>query len=120
MFRWAARFQIPIPIREAHHRVRVANIDPLRIRPRRIEVDAKRLIKAGGKNLRLLGLAVGGDSAKDANVARLAFGDEKIAIGRGADQAGIVESGRVLLHFEAGRNLRPRVLRTRHNFRAIA
>ena len=76
--------------------------------------------ETGGENLRLLGLALGGDSAEDANVARFAFGDEKIAIGRGADQAWIIESGRVLLHFEARKNLRPRVLRARHDFRTIA
>ena len=57
---------------------------------------------------------------KHSDVARLGLGHEKIAIGSGANDPRIVEPGRVLLHFEAFRNLRPCAFRTRHNLRAIA
>src|SRR6266850_1558805 len=120
VFCGSARFQISVLIRKAHYRVRVSNIDPLGIRPRRIKVDAERAVQTGGENLRLLWLALGRDSPKDPHVPRVALRDKKIAVGRGPNLPRIIKPRRIKLYFESGQNLRPSVLWTRHKLRAVA
>src|SRR6202008_4662556 len=93
--------------REAHHGIGVAHVDPLRIWAWRIEVDAEGPVQAAGESRGEFGLAVSAHATKDFNVARLAFGDEEVAVGRGANQARFIEVGGVKLNFESLRNLRP-------------
>ena len=66
------------------------------------------------------GLPLAGDPAKDSDVAGPGFGHEKVAIGSGLNDPRIVQSRRVLLHFEARGDLRPCAFRTGHHPRAIA
>ncbi len=47
--RRASRLQLSVAIREAHHRIGVADVNPLRLRPRWIESNAERLVKSGGE-----------------------------------------------------------------------
>src|SRR2546425_12056602 len=105
---------------ESHNRVGIPDINPLRIGPRRIEVDAERAVQALGENFRLFRLALRVYSTEDPNVARVAFGDEEIAVGRSSNQPRIIEPCRVLLHFEPRRDLRPGLLWTGHELRAVA
>src|SRR5258707_8423517 len=60
----AARLQVAIAIRKTHHRIRVADVYPLRIRTRWIKRNPKRLLQAGGKDLSLLRFAIFGYSTK--------------------------------------------------------
>src|ERR1700675_118643 len=92
VFRRAAGLQIAVLIRKARDGVGVANVDPLRIGSRRVEIDAKWAIQAGDENFRLLGLALGGDSAENAEVAGAAVCNEKIAIGLGPTQGGLIQA----------------------------
>src|SRR3979490_455365 len=89
VFRRTAGFQIPALIRKAHNGVRVSDVDPLRVWPWRIKVDAERPVQTAGESLSLLGLALGRDSPEDPDIPRVAFRDEKVTIGRSADQAWI-------------------------------
>src|SRR5580692_5030417 len=120
MLRGTASFQIAVAIGKAHNRIRIANIDPLGIRSGRIKTDTEWTVKSRSESLRLRGLAVGTNSAEDQNVVGVAFGDEEIAVGRGANQSRLIKPGRIKLNFEARKNLWPRVLWTRHQLRAIA
>src|SRR6185369_9032096 len=120
VLRRTTRLYIAILIGEAHYRVGVADIDPLRFRARRVEVDAERLVQAAGEHRHLLGLALAGDPAEYPDVAGFGLGHENFAVGRGANDPRIIEPARVLLYFEAGRDLRPRTLWTRHHLGAIA
>ena len=54
----APRFQIAIVIRETHDLIRIADIDPLRIRARRIKRDAIRPLQSARKDRGLFRLAV--------------------------------------------------------------
>ena len=115
-----ARFQITVLIGEAHHRIGVADIDPLRIGARRIEVDPERPLQARGERGRLFRLAVGGDAAEHADFAQLAFRDEKITIRRSADKPRLIEAGCVQFDLESRGNFWPGVFRACHHLRAIA
>ena len=115
-----ARLHIAVLVGEAHHRVRVADIDPLWIRAWGIEIDAEGLVQAAGEHRHLFGLAIAGHSSEYPDVAGFRLGHENIAIGSGANDPRIVQPGRVLLHFEARRDLRPCAFRTRHDLGAIA
>ena len=106
---------IAVVIRKTHDRIHVGDIHPLRIGSQRIERDAERRIQAGGEDLHLLGLAVGGDSAEHLDVAAIGFSQEEIAVGSGADDARIVQPGRILLDLETFGRLRPRILGTGDN-----
>src|SRR5258705_7648465 len=116
----SAGLQVAALIGEAYDRVGVSHIAPLRIRARRIKVDAEGVIQPAGKEGHLLGLAVAGDTAEDSNVTGLGLSHENVAVGSSANDPRTVESSGVLLHFEAVRNLRPRAFGTGHNLGAIA
>ena len=68
----------------------------------RIEVDAERAMQADGKN-------VPGVSAEDRDLAGVAFGNEQVAVGRGANQARATETGRKEFDLETCGGLRPGV-----------
>ena len=112
-------FQVAIVIRKAQHGVRVANVDVLRVRPRRIERDAVGLLQASGEDRDLLRLTVGGDAAKNLDVAIMTLSDEEVAVRRGENHAWLLHVGRVELDLEAGGRLRPRILRAVHDVRAV-
>src|ERR1035437_1486772 len=96
--RTGAGLQIAILIREAYYRIGVSYVDPFRFRAGRIEVDAERLVESGGENLCLLRAAIRSDATENLNLTGAAFGQEKIAIGRGPNQAREIESAGVELH----------------------
>src|SRR5882757_6663689 len=102
------------------HRVGIPAIDPLRIGPRRIKVDSERPVQTRDESLRLLGLALGGDSTEHAYIPGVALGDEKVAIGRCANQPWIIESTGIQLDLKPQGHLRPRFLWTLHQLRTIA
>ena len=64
----------------------VANVDILRI-VRWIERNTEWMIEAGGEFLDLRGFAVRANATKDEDGSSAGIGEEKIAIGRGADEA---------------------------------
>ena len=64
-------------------------------------------MEAFGENRSLLRLAVGADAAENPDFAGLAFGQKDVAVGRGAQQAGIVEAGGVEVDLEALGRLGP-------------
>ena len=105
----------PAVIRKTYHRVHVGDIHPLRICPR-IERDAKGSVQSGGENLHLLGLTRFGDSTEHLNVAGGGFSQEDIAVRSNADDARIVQPGRIKLHLETLRSFRPDIRRPRYNF----
>jgi len=92
----------------------------LRIWAGRVEIDSKRLFEARRKHFDLHGLAGIADSTKDPDIAQRGFGEKYIAIRSRTHQSWVVETGRVLLHFEAREKLRPRVLVARHDLRTVA
>ena len=119
MLRRAARLQIAVVIRKANHFVGVADINPLRIRPRRIKRNPVRTLQAAGENLHLFRLAVAGHAAKHANAPGIALGQKNVAVGSGPQQSRILQSRGIHLHLESRRRHRPRILRTRHQLGAV-
>ena len=65
--------EVAVLIGEADDGVGVADVDPLGIGTRRIEVDAEGVVETGGEDAGVLGLAVGGDAAEDEDVALVAI-----------------------------------------------
>ena len=93
VFRGAAGGEVAVFVREADDAVGVADVDPGGIGSGGVEGDAEGLVEIGGKDRDLLRLAVGAYAAKDFDFAGLALGQEEVAVGGGADEAGIVEAG---------------------------
>src|ERR1700730_12182819 len=91
-----ASLQVAILIGKADDRIRVSDINPLGIWPGRVERNTVGATQAGGKNLRLLRLTVGGNSAKDLNFSAVTFCDEIISVRRSGNQAWIIKVGRIL------------------------
>ena len=95
--------------------VGVADVEPLRIRPERIEGDAEGLREPGGVDADFFGLAAGVDAAEDADLAGIrlavdfAVGDKQVSVGSEADEAGFVHAGSVLLDLETRRGFGPGV-----------
>ena len=77
-------------------------------------------MEAGGEDGGLLRLSIGGHAAEDLDVAGPHLRDEDVTIGRGADQARILESAGEEFDFEAGQGLRPCILRAWDNVRTVA
>jgi hypothetical protein len=89
-------------VRKAHDRIGIADVNLLWIRAGRGKVYSKRTLKPRREHLCVLGLAVRGDAAENANFSGAAFGNEKITVGSGAYQARLIEAGGVQLNFESG------------------
>ncbi len=119
VLRRAARLQIAVLIGKPHHRIRVPDVDPLRIGSRRIERNAVRPVQAAGENFHLLGLGLAADAAEHSDIPGIALGHEIIAIGGHANQARRVQPGRVEIHLESSGSFRPRVWRTVNEFGRI-
>ena len=109
LFSWTAGFEIAALIGKAHDAVCVADIDVFWIRPAGIEGDSEWLMEPFGEDGCLLRFSIGSDPAEDENLSGLALGNEEVAVWSGADKAGIVQSGGVLLDFEAFRRDGPGV-----------
>src|SRR3954454_9969429 len=106
----AARFHIPIRVGKTHHGIGIPNIDPLRIRTGRIKGDAEGLLQARGKRFAALRLAVFRDAAEYFDHARIALGEEHVAIGRSAELSRILWPTGVKLNFESRRSVGPCIL----------
>src|SRR5262249_268513 len=104
--------EVAVLVYEPNYRISVRYVDPLRIRTWRIEGNAKRLSESTGKDLNLLRLAFGGDSAKYFQLSTAALSEEHIPVRRRAQQPGIVQSSRVLVDFESRGSLWPGIGRT--------
>ena len=107
------RFHVAVLIWKANQRARVAGVEPLRIRPRRIEVDAEHAALPGCKRRDLLRLAVSAAAPEHGNFAGAALGDKEIAIRSHANLPRLFQVFRVQLHLEPGRDLRHRTGRPR-------
>ena len=117
--RRAARLEIAALVREADDRVGVADVDPLRVRSERIERDPERPVEAHGEGRHGPRAAVGPASANHPHAARIALGDEQVAVRRRANQPGIVEAARVLGDDVAGHRFRQRPRRTSDQRRRV-
>ena len=115
----AAGDKIAVAVIEADDFVGVADVDELRIGAAGIEGDAEGLVKAGGEDGGFFGLAVGADAAEDLDFAGLAFGEEDVAVGSGAEEARVVEAGGIELHLKAFGRDRPGVVGTRNDVGAV-
>ena len=89
----ARGLRVAVLVGEADDRVGVADVDVLRLRPRRIERDPEGPRQAGGEDLVHLGLAVAVGVAEDADAVGAALGDEEVAVGGADDDAGLVQPG---------------------------
>jgi hypothetical protein len=98
------RLEVAIGIREAHDRIRVRHVDPLRVRARRIEGNAERLVQARGEHL-LARLAILG-RAQHPDAAGAALDHEYVAVGRNAHLARSFEPGGEQAHLESRRHHR--------------
>ena len=116
-FLCAARSHVPVAVRKVHHGIGVCDVHPLGLRSGWIEADPKRFVQTARVNLCLLDAAVGSKTAKHHNFSRCALREEYVAIGRGTNQAGIVESIGVQLYAKTRRGLRPGIPRTRDQCR---
>src|ERR1700757_4451484 len=119
VLRFAARLQVAVVISEAQHGVVVTDVNVLGGGARRIERNAIRLFQSYGKHRRLLRLSRGGGGAKDPEIAAVSLGDEEIAVRSSDDVSRLLHEGRVQLHLETGRRLRPCVFWTIHDTRPI-
>ncbi len=107
----AARRDVAVLVRQPHHRVGVGDVDPPRIVARRIERDAERLVEALREHARPRRLAAGEQATDDAQLAGVALDDERVAVGRDANQARTIQTVGVEIDPESGRRLRPGGLR---------
>ncbi len=116
--RGLGRLQVAVGVGVADDRVGVADVDVFGVRTFRVEADAERHVEVVGKGGHLLRLAVGADAAEDHDLVLVGEGDEEVAVGRGADEARLVETGGVLGDGKADRGLRQRAFGTRDFFGA--
>src|ERR1700722_5483355 len=119
VLRFSARLQISIVIWEANHFVRVANVDPLRFRPRRIKRNPVRTFETLRENFRPFRLTIRSYSPIHANASRIALRQKDVAVRSGLQPSRIIQPRRIQLYLEPRGRHRPRVLRTRHHLRTI-
>src|SRR6516225_8588577 len=102
--RSSARREIAAVIRITDDRSRVCDVYPLGIGSGWIERHAERALQARCEHpgFPRFGLAVAG--TKDADSARVRFGNEKIAIGSDHQRTRVLEIGSEKLRLEAGRH----------------
>ena len=116
----AASFQVAALIREPHNRVRVADVQPLRVGARRIERDTIRLLQAGGEHRHLFGLSLGVAAAQHLDLPGAALDHERVAVRRETKLTRPLQIARVQIDFEARHGLRPRIRRPRHEHAEVA
>src|ERR1700761_9491660 len=95
----AARRHVAIAVRKAQHGIGIADIDPLRVGPRRIKRDAKRISEPGCEDRGLWRAAA--VLVQHADTAALALGDEDVAVRRSADNARARQAGSKKVDFKA-------------------
>src|SRR5580704_4976611 len=88
-FRTAASFQISILVWKAHNRIRITDVDELRIGPGRIKSNAKRARETRREGTHGLGFSIGGYPAKYKDAPWAAFSQKQVAIWRGTKQSRI-------------------------------
>ncbi len=103
---FAARGQVAAAVGKPDHAVTIRDIDPLGIRPERIEGDPVGLRQPGREHFILQRLAGAARHSQHAHLVGAAFGEEEIAVRCGADHARNVQAGRHHLDREARRNFR--------------
>ena len=115
----SARRQIAVSVGKADHRVGVGDVDPARLRARRIKGDAEVAAQAGGEQRAHLRLAVAIGVAQDLHLPRPRLGHEHVAVWRGDDDARVFQIGGVLLDREAARRFGPGSLRASNDARPV-
>src|SRR5215813_6331743 len=114
-----ARFEVAVLVGKPDHRVGIRHVHVLGLWTQRVERYAEGFMQSSGKNGGLLRLAVGGDAAKNLDLAGPALGEEQIAVRSGANQARILQARSVKLDFEALRRRRPGVLGALNHARLV-
>src|ERR1700676_1691431 len=109
VLRRAPRLQVSLLIRKPDNGVGVPHVHPLRVASRRIEGNAVGAAESAGENASLPRFTTSGDSAEHFDFSAAAFCQEKVTVGRRADQPRIIESRGVALYRETGRSLRPSI-----------
>ena len=115
--RWPGRLKIAQAIGETDHAVSVRDIDVTR-GSRRLEGNPKGLVETIRKYADLR-LSVPLSGTENANAARPAFRDEKVAARRNPDQARVVETGSQELDDKTSRCFRPGIGRALHYRRTL-
>ena len=110
---WAGGLQVAVLVGEPDERAGVADVDPLRIRSGRIEIDPERAPQPGRRRSSSAGALPSAEMPrKILHLAGAGVGDEVIAIGSPANLPGIGESFTdVKADLESGGRLRHRVRR---------
>jgi hypothetical protein len=104
--RGASRVQVAVPVPEPDHRIRVADVHVLRLRAERKERDAERQPQPGGERLDERG-RLRAHRAEDFDPARVALGNEHIAVRGAPHDPRMLEAGHVLVDRESLRHARP-------------
>src|SRR5207248_6662163 len=116
---WPGGFEVPIVIRKSLNRIRVADVNELRIITYRIKRNAKRLMQPGRESCGLLRLSVLRDPAIYNDLTLVAFGQEHISVRCGPQLAWLIQPAGVLIHLESGRRLWRRICGPRTHLRRI-
>ena len=115
----SARFQVAVPVREAHYRTRIRHVDVLRVGAKRIEGNAKGLRQTSRVYFHGPRLAIRAFAAQHADASRFAFRHEQIAIGRAPDEPRILQTRDVLGDGESRHSLRPGIRGPWDDMRAV-
>ena len=117
--RSAASLQVPIAVREAHHRTCIRNVNVFWIRARRIKSNTEGLRQSRGEYFHGPRLAIGADAAQYPDAPRFAFRHEQIAVRRAPDQPRILQTGDISRYGKSRQGLRPGIRGLRHDVRAV-
>ncbi len=106
---WASGLEIPIFVREAHHRVRVPHVDKPGIRPRWVERDTERPLQSAGVHGNRLCLAIRAGAAQHLDAPGPALGDEQVSVRRRPKQPRVFQLRGIERHLETWKRLGPGV-----------
>src|SRR5215213_2773955 len=93
-FRLASGLEVAVAISEAHHCVRIRDIDVLGLRPEWIKGYAEWSVQFSGEDFINVRFARAISRPQHAYSSRVAFGHEDIAVGRSANQSRIIQTRR--------------------------
>jgi hypothetical protein len=113
LLRWAGRFEIAITIEKPNYPIGISDVQILRIIPRRIKCDPKRLVQTVfDECFDDIRFSAASGIAQRLDSICPTFHDEDVAIGRGEQKTRIAETAGVQFDIKTGWNPRLSVCRT--------